>query len=714
MFNKTKIAVVIGGLFALPTMVNAETSILEEVVVTATRTEQTKKDVSSSITTVSSETLDKNLVGDLKQALTYSPGVDAIGSGRFGISGINIRGVEESRVKMMVDGVQQPSSYNPGSTEQRKYPNTIEVDTLQSIEVNKGPSSTLYGSDALGGVVLMRTKNPEDLLITDENEHRFGVKTGYASASDEFKTTLSWAMRKDKLETLLMATYSQGHETETHSSGLDVEGTERGAANPADKQVSNLLGKAFYQVNDTHRIGVTLEYYNHQYDEDELNYNGVSLGPQFTYTDNYNEDVNERFRIGFEHNMLMNSAYADSLDWSIDYQDSRSLSKNYDTTPLYGFRMRERDSSDKSIQLNAQLSKLIIASNSSHEITYGANYVGNDFSLDNTDHFYDLGTESPGSTSIPDATVTQLGVFVQDQAYLMDDRLVLTAGLRYDSFTADPSTDAGYSTEFDKNEDSAITGKLGSVYHLNQQLSLFGQISQGFKAPTVYDLYYSYNQGAVFEANPDLKAERSTAYEIGLRGEYNSTSFEVATFYNDYTDFITQEITGQDGGRDVYTKMNLDEVEIYGIEFGSKVRLDQAFSAPEGSYARLSVAYLDGQDKKTKSSLDSVAPLTSVVGFGLDRESYGTALNVKWVATKDEWQSEENVDAPSYTTVDLTAYYRPMNDLTVTAGLFNAFDEKYWLYSDLSGRTGSGFNLNSIDSVSQPGRNWGVSVDYQF
>ncbi|MBF4318548.1 TonB-dependent hemoglobin/transferrin/lactoferrin family receptor, partial [Vibrio anguillarum] len=121
-------------------------------------------------------------------------------------------GMDGSRVKMMVDGVQQPVPYNPGATEQRKYPNAIEIDTLQAIEVNKGASSTLYGSDALGGVVLLRTKNPEDVLVTEGNEQRFGIKSGYTSANEQFKTTFTWAMRQDKLETLLMATYANGSE----------------------------------------------------------------------------------------------------------------------------------------------------------------------------------------------------------------------------------------------------------------------------------------------------------------------------------------------------------------------------------------------------------------------------------------------------------------------------------------------------------------------
>ena len=474
---------------ALAPSVHAEEyALFDEVVVSATRTEQSKADVSSSIETVSADDIDSTLSNDVKEALKYTPGVNAQGTGRFGISGFNIRGMDQSRVKVMVDDVQQPVPYNPGATEQRKYPNSIEIDTLQAIEVNKGPSSTLYGSDALGGVVLFRTKNPEDVLVTDGNEHRFGIKSGYSSANEEFKNTLTWAMREDKLETLLMATYARGHETETHGSGSEVEGPDRGAANPADSELGNLLAKAFYQVNDLHRLGVTVEYYNKQYDEDELNYNGYTIMPGFTYTDNYNEDTNQRLRVGVEHEWMLETAITDKLDWSLNYQDSSSLSKNYDTTGMNGKRMRERDSSDKSIQFNAQASKLAELGAAPHEFTYGVNYVSTKFELDNTDYKYDFGTVTPGSTGIPDADLLQWGVFLQDQAYFLDESLIMTAGLRYDSFNADPSTDSGYTTEYPENKDSAFTGKLGAVYHLNDNLSVFGQISQGFKAPTVYDL----------------------------------------------------------------------------------------------------------------------------------------------------------------------------------------------------------------------------------
>ncbi|KJY83892.1 ligand-gated channel [Vibrio galatheae] len=712
MYKKTFLSASI-VLALAPTVHAEEFALFDEVVVSATRTEQSKADVSSSIETVSSEQIDNTLSTDVKQALKYTPGVNAQGSGRFGISGFNIRGMEQSRVKVMIDDVQQPVPYNPGATEQRKYPNSIEIDTLQAIEINKGPSSTLYGSDALGGVVLFRTKNPDDVLVTEGDEHRFGIKSGYSSANEEFKNTLTWAMRQGKFESLLMATYANGHETQTHSSGSEVEGPDRGAANPADSELGNLLAKAFYQANDLHRFGVTVEYYNKQYDEDELNYNGYTIMPGFTYTDNYNQDTTERLRVGVSHQWLLNSAITDSLDWSLNFQDSSSLSKNYDTTGFNGERMRERDSSDKSIQFNAQASKLAEMGSTAHEFTYGVNYVSTKFNLQNTDYKYTQGTQSPGSTGIPDADLLQWGLFLQDQAYFLDDSLVMTAGLRYDSFSATPSTDDGYTTEYPENKDDALTAKLGAVYHLNDNLALFGQISQGFKAPTVYDLYYFYNQGAIIEANPNLKSEKSLSYEAGLRGQNDSARFELTTFISDYNDFITQEKTGEQGGKDVISKKNLDEVEIYGAELSSTILLDKAFNAPQGLYSRLAVAYAEGEDKNSGDALDSVAPLTADIGLGLERSSYGALANVKLVARKSDWNSDTNVDAAGYALVDLTAYYRPISDLTLRAGLFNVLDKKYWLYDDLSGRDATGETF-SIDSKSQPGRNWGVTVDYQF
>ncbi|WP_039948667.1 TonB-dependent hemoglobin/transferrin/lactoferrin family receptor [Vibrio ichthyoenteri] len=721
MIKQTQLALLIGAVLSAPALAEDVYSF-DEVVVSATRTEQNKEDVSSSIATVSRSELDNTMTNSLKDTLKYTPGVEVEGSGRFGVSGINIRGVDDSRVKVMVDGIQQPVPYNPGASQQRKYPNTIESDMLAGIEVNKGPSSSLYGSDALGGVVLFRTKNPDDVLVTDGDENRFGIKTSYASVNEEFKNTLTWAMRNGDWETITMFTYADGKEYQTHGDGADILGEDRGAADPADSKLYNGLAKVFYQANEAHRLGLTFEYYNYQYDSYLASEEGYAMMPNFVYSDSSVQDDNTRMRVGFEHDWTMNTTIADELLWKLAYQTTESQSDNYDTTnyPGGGFmpaydnreRNRQRIAQDDSLQFDAQFNKLVSYDTHYHEFTYGVSYLKNDFSLENTDYIIKSGqvgvpngTSKPGSTGLPNAKVTQWGVYLQDQAFLMDERLVLSAGLRYDSFKTAPETSGGYDVEHVDNDNDSVTGRIGAVYHVSEMFSPYVQISQGFKAPTVYDLYYVYDQGAIFEGNPDLKAETSLSYELGFRGNNDVVQYELSAFYNDYDNFIAEQKIGEQGSKDVITMQNIDKARIYGAEFATTVL------GPKGLYSRLSVAYANGEDRKTGKELDSVAPLTGIVGIGYNHpnQTYGALLNYKVVAKKDEWQADDNVTAPSYNIVDLTAYYRPMKDMTLRAGLFNAFDEKYWAFSDLQGE-----NDGLKDFDTQAGRNWGISMEYFY
>ena len=231
--------------------------------------------------------MSKNLAQDLEQVVEKEPGVSMAGTGRFGSSGFTIRGLSENYVKAVVDGVELPASYDPGADQMRKFNNTLETDTLQRVEVNKGPSSTLYGSDALAGAVIIRTKNPADLLQSEGDGIYGDVKTGYYSANDSYKATATLANRSGNWESLLIATHRQGHETKTHDSGSDILGRDRGQANPLDFESNNLLGKVFYQVNTNHRVGVTAEFFNQTAAGETLSNEGYTMMPTYTYTPKY-------------------------------------------------------------------------------------------------------------------------------------------------------------------------------------------------------------------------------------------------------------------------------------------------------------------------------------------------------------------------------------------------------------------------------------------
>ena len=130
-------------------------TLMPEVAVTATRVEENVKDVPATISVIDAQQIDRGLVQNIQNLFRYEPGVSVnTDPNRFGASSINIRGLEGNRVLIQVDGVRAPSLFTfgvgPFNTSTR---NMVDLDSMKRVEVLRGPASTLYGSDALGGVV---------------------------------------------------------------------------------------------------------------------------------------------------------------------------------------------------------------------------------------------------------------------------------------------------------------------------------------------------------------------------------------------------------------------------------------------------------------------------------------------------------------------------------------------------------------------------------
>ena len=513
--------------------------------------------------------------------------------------------------------------------------------------------------------------------------------------------------------------YRDGHETASHSDGADTLGRERGAANPFDTRADNILAKVFYQANSVHRFGLALEYFNMQQQGKILSNEGYSINmapgvPMLTYTDNRATDEDQRQRLSFEHKWQANTAAFDVMEWQLAYQQSHAKHSSYDFTTGtigYGQRDRNRNGEDESVQFNGQFNKSFDLELSYHELVYGVSYINNQFDLDYYDYYYGSRPSLDKSPEVPNARAESYGVFIQDQGFYLNDKLVVNLGLRYDYFSQDPQG----SSKYEESSEDAITARIGTVYHWNEQFSSFAQVSQGFKAPSLYDLYYEYNTGEIWLPNPDLKPEESIGYEIGSRYGNAYGRIELVAFYNDYKNFIEQQNIGVDAdtGKDISTNVNIASAEIYGAELSSKLALDKVLSAPTGGYAQFNLAYSRGQDSKTKVAIDSVAPLTGYLALGFDDQNqvFGGKVALQLVAGKSggDWSQDDNIKAAGYGLTDITAYYRPLSDLTLRAGVFNVFDEKYWLYNNLTGKTDTS---QGLDRHTEPGRNWGLNLEY--
>lgn len=709
-------------LFALsmPVLADSKTqdTAITTTVVSATRTEQLLTDVAASVNVISSEDIEANLAKNIGEIFDYTPGVSIESDSRYGVQSINIRGMEGNRVKIVVDGVSQANRFDSGQSFIQSGRLNIDPDMIKTAEVVKGAASSLYGSDAIAGIVSFETKDPSDFLQTarDSGGH---VKLNYHSADNSFGQSVALAKRNGNLESLVAYTHRAGEEEQNF-----------GKPESQDNEKNDVLVKLQYQINDNNRIEFTGEQTSSDTESD--------LNLTSTWNKGYQADDNdERQRLGLKYILSAENIAFDKMALQFDWQKKQQKSQTNRATDTTSMRQPYLSESkqylykEDGFEINAQFNKSLQLAGSQHDLTYGLSYLTRDIENTNITHYVksDASTGSKLFYYMPKAEDTKWGAYLQDQITLQDGDLVLTPGVRFDSFetkpdNADPrdSNDevSGYEpTDFDKYSDSAITGKLGALYSLTDNTKVFAQISQGFRAPDFQELYYAYSNSThryMSRPNPNLEAETSIAYEAGFRGNFDAGNYEFAVFYTDYDDFIDTISYKDSAGITINTYQNLDKAKIKGAEIGSNLWLDSLIGAYEGTTLRIAAAYTEGEDQDGKP-LNSVAPWNAVVGLNYDSPSdkWGTSLKTVYTAKKGasdinatDTGSKDQIENPSSTVVDLTAYYKPMPALTLRAGVSNLTDEKYWAWNDVRGLTKTDNDLSKAE------RNYSVTVKYEF
>ncbi|MDZ4338208.1 MAG: TonB-dependent receptor plug domain-containing protein, partial [Pseudomonas sp.] len=231
----------------------------ETVTVTATRTEQTLDQVPSTVSVQTERQIDQQNIKNIKDLVRYEPGVSVGGSGdRFGLSGFTIRGIGGNRVLTQVDGVGMPDAFSFGGflNAKRDY---VDLDTVKQVEIIRGPASSLYGSDAIGGAVSFLTKDAGDYL--DEGDDAYArLKTGYDGSDDSWQRSATFAARLGQVDGLLHLGRRSGQATDTHG-GQGGIGATREQANPLDYRTDNLLSKFGWDYSDGGRLQLTYERY---------------------------------------------------------------------------------------------------------------------------------------------------------------------------------------------------------------------------------------------------------------------------------------------------------------------------------------------------------------------------------------------------------------------------------------------------------------------
>lgn len=732
---------------------------LQPLTVSATRQAQSASLVPSSVSVKGRDQLDRANINDIKDLVREEPGVSVGGTGqRAGFSGYNIRGIDGDRVLTQIDGVEVPNSFSNGpyAKTQRNY---VDPEIVKRVEILRGPASALYGSNAIGGAVSYFTLDADDILQAGRDAGG-RLKAGYSSADDSWLTSATFAGRQDRFDGLLHLSQRNGHERESNGE-TGGTGLGRSEANPEDVQAGNVLAKLGWSPVDGERFGLVYERYEDEVDSDQKSayggpyFEGAPITPPNTlpggmYQWRTGEDRISRERYGLEHQFGLETSLADNVRWTLNYQSAKTDQHTAEFYyPITRKILRTRDTLYKERQwvFDLQLDKAFLLGETDHLLTYGASLKwqevtgyrqGNGTCLAVGTGCAAIGDRSPidslvRSSDFPDPRIDTYAFFAQDE--IRWNAWTLLPGLRYDHTRLKPhitqeflNTVAQSNIDKISREDKTwhqLSPKLGLTYALDDNYLWYGQYAQGFRTPTAKALYGRFenvNNGYQLEPNPDLDPERSQSYETGLRGNFETGHFDLALFYNTYRDLIDEDAMAPSSSEITFQTHNITKAVIKGMELKGRLQLD-ALGAPRGLYANASVAYAWGRNQDNGEPLNSINPLTGVLGLGVDGEGsrYGALLNWTLAKRKDRVDdstfsapdgTSSQFRTPGFGILDLTGYYKLGDGLTLNAGLFNLTDKKYWLWDDVRGYNGESSVLSpaNLDRLTQPGRNVSMNL----
>jgi hemoglobin/transferrin/lactoferrin receptor protein len=535
---------------------------LDQMTVSATRQEQSVNSVPSTVTVHDRAELDRQNVNNIRDLVRYEPGVSVGGVGqRAGTTGYNIRGIDGDRILTQIDGVEVPDSFASGPYAQT-HRNYVDPEIVKRVEILRGPASVLYGSSAIGGAVSYYTLDPDDIIKPGEDVGA-RLKTGYSSADNSWLNSATVAGRHQDFDGLLHLSQRNGRETESYD---DHGGTGLGrtAANPQDVRATNVLAKLGWNYGEESRLGLTYEHYK---DDTDSNLKSAVGGP-FTpaamgwYKSRTGNDTLTRERFGINNNFALNSLLVDHVKWSLNYQVAKT---DQSTLELYApprrtvNRMRDTKYEEKQWVFDAQLDKAFSIADTQHVLTYGTTIkqdkvtglrTGDAACAAIAGACRVIGAPSPidsdhpkPASDFPDPTINTYSLFAQDEIRWND--WTFLPGLRYEYTKLDPHITQNFLNTANPGGGGAVssenktwhrwTPKLGVTYALTDHYTWYGQYAEGFRTPTAKALYGRFENtttGYIVQPNPNLEPEKSKSYETGLRGNFESGSFDVAVFYN--------------------------------------------------------------------------------------------------------------------------------------------------------------------------------------
>jgi TonB-dependent heme/hemoglobin receptor len=715
------------------TVVLSPGQINEQVTVTATRTEVTAAETAVPVTIVGREEIERknvNTIGDIFRTL---PGTSTTNEGAFQVRP-RIRGLESNRVLVLVDGERLNNSRT--STGQSGIElGLVETSQVETVEVARGSGSVLYGTDALAGTINIITR---DTPSRREKGFRFGgtLDTFYSSNENGRRGSASvngsgkWFAFRVSQSLERFDNYSSGKPNPTELARMradDLQITDDGEVLNSQSHAGNSQATLRFFINDTNTLKLNYER-RRGADIGSAGLTGPNTGtPGLVGVFNAFFPFNNRDRFNVRYDIAALTKNLQRVSAKAFYQTQYRAFFNSVTVP--GFVQRSETVTDtKTTGFDVQTDWVF----GSHNIIAGTSF----FKDDNTDRRLTTLAFSPTATpfsvrrgrSVPDAYLSNIGVFVQDE-FKLNNRLKFIGGVRVDrfktvsqtteNFAVDPrlpASDAqllglgGLNNGLNVGN-TAVTGDFGAIVRLTRNVNWSARIGRSFRTPNISELFFTDTPSAegYQVGNPTLKPETGINFDTSVK--FSSKHFNgSATYFNNYYNNFLTTVAAIDnsgatprpirlvpGNIQVYQVRNVRTARIQGFEGELEVpiKISLGYLTPYGNFS-----YLRGDDLDQHQPLDFISPFRTNAGFRWQNfgKSYYFDYNARIVGKQNRLSGAFLIPVndgpePGFVTHNIGGGYyfrRERFNFSVNAGvsnLFNRFYSEQFTFAPARGRS---------------------------
>ncbi len=698
---------------------------LNEVVVSASKFEQSKRDIPQKVISFDAEKIQFSNP-QTSADLLENTGNIYVQKSQLGGGSPMIRGFSTNRLLITVDGVRMNNAIFRGGNLQ----NVISIDpfSIQNTEVNLGAGSVVYGSDAIGGVMSFYTKKPQ-LSYSDSLFFKANAVARYATANSEKTGHLDLNFGLKKWAFLTSVSYTDFDDLRMGAHGPDeyirpeyvetINGEDVIVANdeplvqkPTGYDQINLLQKIKYQPEDNQSFDLGLYYTEtseySRYDR-LIRYRGNNLRSA-----EWNYGPQRWFMANLQYTKLSsNSSFYDKIQTNVAFQNFQESRIDRD------FQSVERNTTEESvnaISFNLDLEKQL---GSKTELFYGVEYVYNKINSEGNTYNIETNETANVVSRYPDGSDWQSMAAYSSLKYKPNPKFVFQTGVRYNHIISNADfTENNQFLNLPFNESKinagAFTGTAGISWIPNETIQWKLNASSAFRAPNMDDIgkVFDSEPGSVVVPNNNLKPEYAYGGELGLNLNFDQTFIiDLSTYYTYLDNALVRRDFNINGETEIEYNGELSNVQaiqnaskawIYGFEAGAQLNFSEKFKlttqyniiggTEEDNGIEVPVRHAAPNFGNThlvwqndKLQLDAFAVYNNELSFNQlapseSEKDYIYALD-----------ANGNPYSPSWYTLNLRTKYKITDAATLIASLENITDQRYKTYS--SGIASAGRNV---------------------